>query len=132
MWSEGLLVGLVTGAALLFLVLALVVRQLLKQKRPAGFPPGPAGLPLIGSIHSLAAEQPHVYMKRQSQLYGQVGSEGVTVADQKGAVSSFATRIAAFSSFLRSAARPHRLDYNSHPCLSFDFAGTGDGSCFAT
>ncbi|XP_034274535.1 vitamin D 25-hydroxylase [Pantherophis guttatus] len=74
MRSEGLLVGLVTGAALLFLVLALVVRQLLKQKRPAGFPPGPAGLPLIGSIHSLAAEQPHVYMKRQSQLYGQIFS----------------------------------------------------------
>ncbi|XP_070591702.1 vitamin D 25-hydroxylase isoform X3 [Erythrolamprus reginae] len=74
MWSEGLLVGLVTGAALLFLVLALVVRQLLKQKRPTGFPPGPAGLPLIGSIHSLAAEQPHVYMKRQSQLYGQIFS----------------------------------------------------------
>ncbi|KAK9410037.1 Cytochrome P450 family 2 subfamily R member 1 [Crotalus adamanteus] len=74
MWSEGLLVGLVTGAALLFLVLALVVRQLLKQKRPAGFPPGPAGLPLIGNIHSLAAEQPHVYMKRQSQLYGEIFS----------------------------------------------------------
>lgn len=73
MWPEGRLgpaTAAVAGAAVLLLLL--VVRQLWKQRRPVGFPPGPVGLPLIGNIHSLASEQPHVYMKRQSQFHGQV------------------------------------------------------------
>ncbi|XP_060118640.1 vitamin D 25-hydroxylase isoform X1 [Heteronotia binoei] len=81
MWFEsqagaGTAAAVGTGAVafLLLLVLSLVVKQLLKQRRPVGFPPGPARLPLIGNIHSLASEQPHVYMKRQSELHGQIFS----------------------------------------------------------
>lgn len=62
-------------AGVFFLLLfALGVRQLLKQRRPVGFPPGPRGFPLIGNIYSLAAsaELPHVYMRKQSQVYGEV------------------------------------------------------------
>ncbi|XP_070482513.1 vitamin D 25-hydroxylase isoform X2 [Equus przewalskii] len=64
------------GGALLLLLFALGVRQLLKQRRPAGFPPGPSGLPFIGNIYSLAAsaELPHVYMRKQSQAYGEIFS----------------------------------------------------------
>ena len=62
------------GGVLFLLLFALGVRQLLKQRRPSGFPPGPSGLPFIGNIYSLAAsaELPHVYMKKQSQVYGEV------------------------------------------------------------
>lgn len=66
------------GGALLLLLLALGIRQLLKQRRPTGFPPGPSGLPFIGNIYSLAAsaELPHVYMRKQSQVYGEVQPDG--------------------------------------------------------
>ncbi|XP_030620554.1 vitamin D 25-hydroxylase [Chanos chanos] len=60
--------------SLLITVLSLlVIRQLMKQRRPRGFPPGPTPLPMIGNILSLATE-PHVYMKRQSDIYGQIFS----------------------------------------------------------
>ncbi|XP_019508372.1 PREDICTED: vitamin D 25-hydroxylase isoform X2 [Hipposideros armiger] len=64
------------GGAVLLLLFALGVRQLLKQRRPTGFPPGPSGLPFIGNIYSLAAsaELPHVYMRKQSQVYGEIFS----------------------------------------------------------
>lgn len=62
------------GGALFLLLFALGVRQLLKQRRPSGFPPGPSRLPFVGNIYPLAtsAELPHVYMRKQSQVYGEV------------------------------------------------------------
>ncbi|XP_051885538.1 vitamin D 25-hydroxylase isoform X2 [Pristis pectinata] len=63
-----------TLGTLLFLLLnLLLVRHLLKQRRPRGFPPGPAALPLIGSVFSLVTE-PHVFMKKQSEVHGQIFS----------------------------------------------------------
>lgn len=51
----------------------LLVRQLVKQRRPPGFPPGPSPIPIIGNIMSLATE-PHVFLKKQSEVHGQVSS----------------------------------------------------------
>lgn len=70
--------ALALGIVLLLLLFTLGVCQLLKQRRPAGFPPGPTGLPFIGNIFSLAtsAELPHVYMRKQSQVYGEVQPNG--------------------------------------------------------
>ncbi|XP_052570466.1 vitamin D 25-hydroxylase isoform X4 [Peromyscus californicus insignis] len=64
------------AGALLLVLSVLVVRQLLRQRRPAGFPPGPPRLPFFGNIGSLAmsAELPHVYMRRQSRVYGEIFS----------------------------------------------------------
>ncbi|XP_016139763.1 vitamin D 25-hydroxylase-like [Sinocyclocheilus grahami] len=61
------------GSLVITLFILLVIRQLVKQRRPRGFPPGPTPLPMIGHILSLATE-PHVYMKRQSDIHGQIFS----------------------------------------------------------
>ncbi|KAL1007377.1 hypothetical protein UPYG_G00085930 [Umbra pygmaea] len=58
---------------LVTLLFVLLIRQLAKQRRPPGFPPGPSPIPVIGNIFSLATE-PHVFMKKQSEIYGQVFS----------------------------------------------------------
>lgn len=63
-------VGCFTVAFLAFLL----VRQLVKQRRPPGFPPGPSPIPVIGNILSLATE-PHVFLKKQSEVHGQVTTE---------------------------------------------------------
>lgn len=74
------------GGAVFLLLLALGLRQLLKQRRPTGFPPGPSGLPFIGNIYSLAtsAELPHVYMRKQSQVYGEVQPDGPQAGRARG------------------------------------------------
>ncbi|KAL7405400.1 hypothetical protein ABVT39_000079 [Epinephelus coioides] len=62
-------VGCLAFALLAFLL----VRQLVKQRRPPGFPPGPSPIPVIGNIMSLATE-PHVFLKKQSEVHGQIFS----------------------------------------------------------
>ncbi|XP_028329698.1 vitamin D 25-hydroxylase [Gouania willdenowi] len=51
----------------------LLIRQLVKQRRPPGFPPGPSPIPVIGNILSLVTE-PHVFLKKQSEVHGQIFS----------------------------------------------------------
>uniref|UniRef100_A0A673FU46 Vitamin D 25-hydroxylase n=1 Tax=Sinocyclocheilus rhinocerous TaxID=307959 RepID=A0A673FU46_9TELE len=41
------------GSLVITLFILLVIRQLVKQRRPRGFPPGPTPLPMIGNILSL-------------------------------------------------------------------------------
>ena len=68
-WCAGALLSL--GCAAAALLALLLVRQLVKQRRPPGFPPGPSPIPVIGNIFSLATE-PHVFLKKQSEVHGQV------------------------------------------------------------
>ncbi|XP_075877998.1 vitamin D 25-hydroxylase [Nelusetta ayraudi] len=64
---------LAAGCLAAVLLALLLVRQLVKQRRPPGFPPGPSAIPVIGNILSLATE-PHVFLKKQSEVHGQIFS----------------------------------------------------------
>ncbi|MBN3280709.1 CP2R1 hydroxylase, partial [Polyodon spathula] len=65
--------GTALGGLVIIFLSILLIRQLLKQRRPRGFPPGPTPLPVIGNVLSLISE-PHVYMKKQSEIHGQIFS----------------------------------------------------------
>ncbi|KAJ0056632.1 hypothetical protein NL108_010586 [Boleophthalmus pectinirostris] len=64
---------LALGSMTSVLLVLLLVRQLVKQRRPAGFPPGPSPIPIIGNMMSLVTE-PHVFLKKQSEVHGQIFS----------------------------------------------------------
>ncbi|CAL8243713.1 unnamed protein product [Lota lota] len=70
---SGCLASFAASCLVIALLLLLLVRQLVKQRRPPGFPPGPSPIPVIGNIFSLATE-PHVFLKKQSEVHGQIFS----------------------------------------------------------
>ncbi|KAJ8378492.1 hypothetical protein AAFF_G00239560 [Aldrovandia affinis] len=59
---------------LLFLLAFLLITDFLKNKKPSSFPPGPRGLPFVGSIFSLDAKSPHIYLTKVAEAFGNVYS----------------------------------------------------------
>ncbi|KAF2828007.1 cytochrome P450 [Ophiobolus disseminans] len=60
---------------LLTALVAVVVYQLSKiGRRPKGYPPGPPTLPLIGNLHLMPKEKPHLQFKKWAEEYGPVYS----------------------------------------------------------
>lgn len=106
------------AGALLLLLFALVLRQLLRQRRPAGFPPGPPRLPFIGNICSLAmcAELPHVYMRKQSRVYGEVGRDADALPPEAAAGGNPASRTLSPTGSRPRAVTPEalRVDLPAH------------------
>jgi hypothetical protein len=61
--------------ALIVTVVALLVRQVSRiGRRPAGYPPGPPTLPLIGNIHLMPKEKAHLQFQKWAEEYGPVYS----------------------------------------------------------
>jgi hypothetical protein len=61
--------------ALSIALVALFVRQLSKVgRRPAGYPPGPPTLPLIGNLHLMPKEKAHLQFQKWAEEYGPVYS----------------------------------------------------------
>jgi hypothetical protein len=56
-------------------LIALAVRQLRKiGRRPAGYPPGPPTLPLLGNLHLMPKEKAHLQFQKWAEEYGPVYS----------------------------------------------------------
>jgi hypothetical protein len=61
--------------ALSIALVALLIRQLSKVgQRPAGYPPGPPTLPLIGNLHLMPKERAHLQFQKWAEEYGPVYS----------------------------------------------------------
>jgi hypothetical protein len=43
-------------------------------RRPAGYPPGPPTLPMIGNLHLMPKEKPHLQFQKWAEEYGPVYS----------------------------------------------------------
>ncbi|XP_053738887.1 cytochrome P450 2J2-like isoform X1 [Synchiropus splendidus] len=58
---------------LIFLSVSLIcMLWYIKQKDPPNFPPGPPALPLLGNVFSIDHKQPHIYLTKLAELYGNV------------------------------------------------------------
>ncbi|XP_035508739.1 cytochrome P450 2J2-like [Morone saxatilis] len=44
----------------------------LNKKDPPNFPPGPPALPLLGNVFSIESKQPHIYLTKLADIYGNV------------------------------------------------------------
>lgn len=64
----------VTLLALVGLFVASFIRLMRVGRRPAGYPPGPPTLPIIGNIHQMPKRDAHLQFKKWAEEYGPVYS----------------------------------------------------------
>ncbi|KAK5907366.1 hypothetical protein CesoFtcFv8_005226 [Champsocephalus esox] len=57
---------------LLFVFAILLVVYFLDKKDPPNFPPGPPSLPLLGNIFNIESKQPHIYLTKLADVFGNV------------------------------------------------------------
>ncbi|KAM9358030.1 uncharacterized protein ABDE67_003530 [Symphorus nematophorus] len=72
MWLCDLFLRLDLKGLLLFTFAVLLVVYFLNKKDPPNFPPGPPGLPLLGNVFNIESKQPHIYLTKLADDYGNV------------------------------------------------------------
>jgi hypothetical protein len=65
----------ITFYASLFALLVLIIYRLRNVgRRPAGYPPGPPTLPVIGNLHLMPKEKGHLQFQKWAEEYGPIYS----------------------------------------------------------
>ncbi|XP_049911350.1 cytochrome P450 2J2-like [Epinephelus moara] len=72
MWLCDLCLWLDPRGMLLFIFAVLLLVYFQSKKDPPNFPPGPPSLPLLGNIFNIESKQPHVYLTKLADVYGNV------------------------------------------------------------
>ncbi|XP_034386512.1 cytochrome P450 2J2-like [Cyclopterus lumpus] len=72
MWPCDLFVWFDLRGMLLFTFAVLLVVYFWGGKDPPNFPPGPPCLPLVGNIFNIESKQPHIYLTKLADVYGNV------------------------------------------------------------
>ncbi|KAM9849269.1 LOW QUALITY PROTEIN: uncharacterized protein ACBR49_008525 [Aulostomus maculatus] len=72
MWTCCLFLEINIRALLLFILTLLLVKYFLNKKEPPNFPPGPPTLPLLGNVFNIDLKQPHIYLSKLADVYGNV------------------------------------------------------------
>jgi hypothetical protein len=60
--------------ALCAVLVAILAYRVRVGRRPAGYPPGPPTLPIIGNLHLMPKEKPHLQFQKWAEEYGPVYS----------------------------------------------------------
>ncbi|KAG5849992.1 hypothetical protein ANANG_G00077560 [Anguilla anguilla] len=69
-----LLEGLDIKRLLLFLIAILLITDFLKHRKAPNFPPGPWALPVVGNVFHIDTKQPHIYLTKLAEVYGNIFS----------------------------------------------------------
>uniref|UniRef100_UPI0037E9C2B2 cytochrome P450 2J2-like n=1 Tax=Semicossyphus pulcher TaxID=241346 RepID=UPI0037E9C2B2 len=72
MWLRDLFLLLDLKGLLFLIFVVLLMIFFLIKKDPANFPPGPPCLPLLGNVFSIESKQPHIYLTKLANVYGNV------------------------------------------------------------
>ncbi|XP_015253796.1 PREDICTED: cytochrome P450 2J6-like [Cyprinodon variegatus] len=72
MWLLSLAQWLSLRWIMIFTFAVLLLVNLLIKRDPPHFPPGPPALPFFGNVFSIESKQPHIYLTKLADLYGNI------------------------------------------------------------